>query len=642
MALVPSSFDPEDAFVQLVRVAHSLQSECSDYTYLHPTFTVPSEAPWPVEWAGRDVDVSAFREAYCVGQLRAETVAQLSALRFVWDDDLEALKWKVHLGALFTYKTLYGNVAIPPSFHIPVTAAAADPPWSKDIRRSELHLGAIAHALRLNRSTMPELQRDQLDHIGFVWDLADVEWAIRLAALTAFKHIHGHLHVPTTFVVPDGDPAWPAPTFNLPLGWVVVSLRLKKNSLASDRVQLLTKLGFVFKPWRVATPLTTMQASTRNVVASNMLAPPFNYAPSYKSMVAPTCKDDDGLAMETRADAAQTEARVPAPFTSTAAESMTVDGAHGSEFQLDVAAQLGCSDGHNRITPQHPMAAAVKQVAVTAISLALGLALTVPSGLTRYTLLSFGMNWFVCLVHAIPNQSERYFDLTGSGTFLTVAFVAAAATLSNGAGFLHRPLVASAMVAVWALRLGTFLFSRITSDRGIDSRFAHIRSDPVRFLSVWSVQSLWVLLTTLPILLLHGAAPSVPWTTLDVVGIALWALGFACEVVADVQKTTFRRDKANHDKFIASGLWRYSRHPNYFGEITLWVGVALVCVPHLPTLSQQLLGLLSPLFVAFLLNFVSGIPLLEKKADDKWGTVPAYQQYKASTNVLVPWFPASP
>ncbi|ETW01474.1 hypothetical protein H310_06985 [Aphanomyces invadans] len=288
------------------------------------------------------------------------------------------------------------------------------------------------------------------------------------------------------------------------------------------------------------------------------------------------------------------------------------------------------------------MAAAVKQVAVTAISLALGLALTVPSGLARYTLLSFGMNWFVCLVHAIPNQSERYFDLTGSGTFLTVAFVAAAATLSNGAGFLHRPLVASAMVAVWALRLGTFLFSRITSDRGIDSRFAHIRSDPVRFLSVWSVQSLWVLLTTLPILLLHGAAPSVPWTTLDVVGIALWALGFACEVVADVQKTTFRRDKANHDKFIASGLWRYSRHPNYFGEITLWVGVALVCVPHLPTLSQQLLGLLSPLFVAFLLNFVSGIPLLEKKADDKWGTVPAYQQYKASTNVLVPWFPASP
>ncbi|ETW01473.1 hypothetical protein H310_06984 [Aphanomyces invadans] len=276
MALVPSSFDPEDAFVQLVRVAHSLQSECSDYTYLHPTFTVPSEAPWPVEWAGRDVDVSAFREAYCVGQLRAETVAQLSALRFVWDDDLEALKWKVHLGALFTYKILYGNVAIPPSFHIPVTAAAADPPWSKDIRRSELHLGAIAHALRLNRSTMPELQRDQLDHMGFVWDLADVEWAIRLAALTAFKHIHGHLHVPTTFVVPDGDPAWPAPTFNLPLGWVVVSLRLKKNSLASDRVQLLTKLGFVFKPWRVvhAPPQRRQEPARQRVPLGSRPSPP--------------------------------------------------------------------------------------------------------------------------------------------------------------------------------------------------------------------------------------------------------------------------------------------------------------------------------------------------------------------------------
>ncbi|RHY63912.1 hypothetical protein DYB38_008796 [Aphanomyces astaci] len=291
----------------------------------------------------------------------------------------------------------------------------------------------------------------------------------------------------------------------------------------------------------------------------------------------------------------------------------------------------------------------LKSVAVSGVSLALALALTVPTGLTRYVLVTFGINWLVALVHAIPNQSERYFDLTGSSTFVTVAGVTAATTLSSASSQLsssaYRSVLASAMVALWGLRLGWFLFSRINADNGIDSRFTELRSDPLRFLSLWSVQSLWVLITTLPLVLLHGAslATSSPaaaeWTLTDFVGLALWVFGFIIEITADAQKREFRRDKSNHDKFIATGLWRFSRHPNYFGEIMLWVGMAVLCVPHLATFAHKLLGCLSPLFVTFLLTRVSGIPLLEQSADDKWATHPAYQTYKATTNVLIPWFP---
>ncbi len=118
------------------------------------------------------------------------------------------------------------------------------------------------------------------------------------------------------------------------------------------------------------------------------------------------------------------------------------------------------------------------------------------------------------------------------------------------------------------------------------------------------------------------------------IGLAVWVAGFAVEATADLQKSRFRADPANRGRFISTGLWAWSRHPNYLGEIVLWIGVALVAVPVLR--GWQWVTLVSPLFVALLLTRVSGVPLLEKRADEKWGGQPDYEAYKARTPVLVP------
>jgi steroid 5-alpha reductase family enzyme len=120
---------------------------------------------------------------------------------------------------------------------------------------------------------------------------------------------------------------------------------------------------------------------------------------------------------------------------------------------------------------------------------------------------------------------------------------------------------------------------------------------------------------------------------LDAVGCALWLFGFGIEVMADAQKSAFRNNPDNRGRFISTGLWAWSRHPNYFGEIVLWTGLFLVSVSQLQGL-EWLVGL-SPVFVAGLLIAGSGIPLLEADADTRWGSDPDYQRYKATTPVLV-------
>jgi steroid 5-alpha reductase family enzyme len=119
-----------------------------------------------------------------------------------------------------------------------------------------------------------------------------------------------------------------------------------------------------------------------------------------------------------------------------------------------------------------------------------------------------------------------------------------------------------------------------------------------------------------------------------ILGFLVWAFGFAFEVVADSQKSCFNADPANKGKFIQTGLWSRSRHPNYFGEIVLWVGIAIIAIPVLQ--GWQWIAMISPLFVTLLLTRVSGVPLLEKKADKKWGGQEGYETYKKNTPVLIP------
>jgi steroid 5-alpha reductase family enzyme len=195
-----------------------------------------------------------------------------------------------------------------------------------------------------------------------------------------------------------------------------------------------------------------------------------------------------------------------------------------------------------------------------------------------------------------------------------------------------RSWLLGGLVGFWALRLGSFLFLRIRSE-GSDRRFDEIKPRFFRFLLAWTLQGLWVYLTLSCALAAMTSDTRVPVGWLTAVGVAVWCAGFAIEVAAHHQKRSFRARPENRDRFIHSGLWAWSRHPNYFGEITLWIGIALIALPALS--GWQFATLLSPVFVFVLITRISGIPPLESRADEKWGGDPEYRAYKAKTPALL-------
>lgn len=242
--------------------------------------------------------------------------------------------------------------------------------------------------------------------------------------------------------------------------------------------------------------------------------------------------------------------------------------------------------------------------------------------------LAFLIQWLV-FIPAYWFQTEKFFDLTGGLTYISVTILAVLASPVVGG----RSLLLASLVVIWAIRLGTFLFRRIQK-AGKDDRFDELKPSFFRFLNVWTIQGLWVTFTVAAAL---AAITSSNRTELDVfaiVGFLIWALGFAIEVIADNQKGCFSANPDNKGKFIQTGLWSRSRHPNYFGEIMLWVGIAIIALPALQ--GWQWVAMISPLFVTLLLTRVSGVPLLEKKADTKWGGQEDYESYKKRTPVLIP------
>jgi steroid 5-alpha reductase family enzyme len=243
-------------------------------------------------------------------------------------------------------------------------------------------------------------------------------------------------------------------------------------------------------------------------------------------------------------------------------------------------------------------------------------------------LLAFAINW-LAFIPAALTRSEHYYDLVGGITYITTTIVA---VLLSGELDLRATLVA-AMVLIWSVRLATFLFRRISKSGG-DDRFDKIKHQPLRFFMAWTLQGLWVLLTAAAALAVITGGARVPLGPIGILGIVVWVIGLSIEIAADRQKSTFKADPDNKGKFIDVGLWAWSRHPNYFGEIVLWTGMAIVALPVLQ--GWQWVTLISPVFVAFLLIKVSGIPLLEEKADTRWGGQDDYENYKSKTPVLIP------
>jgi len=245
--------------------------------------------------------------------------------------------------------------------------------------------------------------------------------------------------------------------------------------------------------------------------------------------------------------------------------------------------------------------------------------------------LAFIIQW-LAFIPAYVFRTEKFYDLTGGITYLTVITVA----LFLSTNMDNRSLLLTGIIAVWAIRLASFLFMRIRA-AGEDRRFREIKQSFARFLLTWTLQGLWVAFSLAAALAAITSTVRKELDAFAVIGFLVWLFGFAFEVIADSQKSAFNANAANKGKFIHTGLWAWSRHPNYFGEIVLWIGVTIIALPILQ--GWQWATLISPIFIILLLTRISGIPLLEKRADEKWGGQPDYEAYKAGTSVLVPMPP---
>ena len=248
-------------------------------------------------------------------------------------------------------------------------------------------------------------------------------------------------------------------------------------------------------------------------------------------------------------------------------------------------------------------------------------------------ILAFLIQW-VAYIPAYTFQTEKFYDLTGTLTYLSVVWFTY--MLSYPVGDLKiGNLILALLISIWAVRLGSFLFLRIHK-AGEDKRFRKIKPSASQFFMTWTLQGFWVSICSMCALTAISSEIGVITNVFFYIGFVLFLIGFSIEIIADSQKNTFRSHEENKDKFITTGLWAKSRHPNYFGEIMLWTGIALIALPSLS--GAQYLTLISPLFTYILLVHISGVRMLEDMGNKKWGHLEEYKDYKDKTPRIIPKF----
>ena len=245
----------------------------------------------------------------------------------------------------------------------------------------------------------------------------------------------------------------------------------------------------------------------------------------------------------------------------------------------------------------------------------------------------FIIHWIV-FIPSMIKQTEHYFDLMGSISYVLTCMVSLyLVTLSTDLSL--RSAIIASLITIWAIRLGSFLFLRVKRE-GRDNRFNVMKTKFWWFLFTWTLGGLWVFVTMCAGLAAITSGKNVDLFShpLDIIGLSLWVVGFVTEVIADNQKSRFRSNPENANNFINEGLWKRSRHPNYFGEITLWLGITLMALPVLVGL--QLITLISPIFVYILLTKISGVSMQEARAKKKWKDNEEYNDYLQNTPMLIP------
>ena len=260
------------------------------------------------------------------------------------------------------------------------------------------------------------------------------------------------------------------------------------------------------------------------------------------------------------------------------------------------------------------------------ISVSLGI-LTGIDEVRNGIILSFIIHWLL-FIPAYVFKTEKFYDLTGTISYISIVLYV---LLSSTDGIINfGNMIVSSLIIVWTLRLGTFLFTRIKK-AGEDKRFREIKKSFSWFFMAFTISGMWVSICT--ICALTGISNGIELTGVTYIGVIIFIIGFALEIISDNQKTNFRKIEYNKDKFITTGLWKYSRHPNYLGEIVLWTGVAIISYSSLEV--YQMFTLVSPIFTYLLLVNVSGINLLEKSGEKKWGHLDSYKSYKENTPRLI-------
>ena len=246
-------------------------------------------------------------------------------------------------------------------------------------------------------------------------------------------------------------------------------------------------------------------------------------------------------------------------------------------------------------------------------------------------LIVFVIQW-VLFIPAYLLQTEKFYDLAGSFTYIFAVLFVFYKSAENLLKYDIGNLILSIVIIVWALRLGSFLFKRIKR-AGEDKRFKEIKKSPTRFFMTWSLQGMWVSVCSACALTALANPNGVQTNLLFYCGLFTFLTGFILEIIADTQKSKFRSIPENKDRFINSGLWSLSRHPNYLGEIILWLGITIMSISALS--GWQYVTLISPIFTYVLLVYVSGVRLLEASGKKKWGHLENYKKYLKNTPALI-------